>query len=148
MFNKRNPERKDTMNPGDKPDSTPATKNPTSHKPTTPSASGGAPAGASTVLAEGCKFEGQANVEGTFRIEGNVKGKIETTDSLVVAKTGEVEAQIKARRAIVNGRLTGQIHATDRVELQSGGRVDAEIRAKNMVMEDGVRFEGPCQIGS
>ena len=77
-----------------------------------------------------------------------MKGKIETTDSLVVAKTGEVEAQIKARRAIVNGHLTGQIHATDRVELQSGGRVDAEIRAKNMVMEDGVRFEGHCQIGS
>jgi cytoskeletal protein CcmA (bactofilin family) len=48
----------------------------------------------------------------------------------------------------VNGRLNGKIHATDRVELQSGGRVEAEIRAKNMVMEDGVRFEGNCHIGS
>ena len=77
-----------------------------------------------------------------------MKGEIDTTDSLVVAKTGEVEAEIKARRAIVNGKLNGKIHATDRVELQAGGRVEAEIRAKNMVMEDGVRFEGKCHIGS
>ncbi|MCA9751477.1 MAG: polymer-forming cytoskeletal protein [bacterium] len=145
MFNKRNPDT--DQNPQQPVSETPSTSS--SYTPvSTPTASTSAGGSAATVLAEGCTFEGTANVDGTFRIEGKVNGEIQASDGLVVAKSGEVEAQAKVRRAIVNGRFQGKIHATDKVELQSGGRVDAEIRAKNMVMEDGVRFEGHCQIGS
>jgi cytoskeletal protein CcmA (bactofilin family) len=140
MFNKKNPEREE-MNEPKMNEPTPLTPSHSSPSTTTPLG------GATTVLAEGCTFDGTANVEGTLRIEGQVRGEIDTTESLVVAKCGDVEAQAKVRHAIVNGRFQGKIHADDCVELQSGGRVDAEIRAKNMVMEDGVRFEGHCKIG-
>jgi cytoskeletal protein CcmA (bactofilin family) len=148
MFNKRNQERDEMTNPTpvNKPAESSAEPTPTP-RPSSPTASSST-SGAATVLAEGCKFDGKANVDGTFRVEGDVQGEIHTTDSLVVAKSGDVEAEVRARRAIVNGRFQGKIHADDRVELQSGGRVDAEIRAKNMVMEDGVKFEGHCHIGS
>ena len=140
MFNKRNNERED-MNTPNEPSNTP---NPTPASQPAP-ATGNA---ATTVLAEGCQFDGKANVQGTLRVEGNVKGNIDASDSLVVAKSGEVKAEAKVRRAVVNGRFEGKIDAADCVELQSGGRVEAEIKAKNMVMEDGAQFEGHCKIGS
>jgi len=104
-------------------------------------------AGAATVLAEGSKFVGKANVAGTFRVEGAAEGTIETADTLVVGSTGGVQADVQVRRAVVNGRFQGKITAREGVEFQSGSQVEADVKAKNMVMEDGVRFSGNCEIG-
>jgi cytoskeletal protein CcmA (bactofilin family) len=103
--------------------------------------------GATTVLAEGSKFTGKANVAGTFRVEGGAEGEIQTADAFVVGRTGEVKATVNTRRAVLNGSFRGKIEASDRVELQSGSRVEADIKARNMLMEDGVQFRGQCQIG-
>ena len=103
--------------------------------------------GASTLLAEGCKFDGKAKVAGTLRVEGVAEGEIEATESVVVGKSGNVHADVKTRRAVLNGRFEGKIDAEDCVEMQSGSNVEAEIHARNMVMEDGVQFEGNCKIG-
>ena len=103
--------------------------------------------GAATVLAEGAKFVGTSNVSGTYRIEGVAEGEIHASESLVVGKTGNVQAKVKTPRAVLNGRFQGKVEASDRVELQAGSRVQGDIKAKNMVMEDGVSFEGNCQIG-
>jgi cytoskeletal protein CcmA (bactofilin family) len=105
------------------------------------------PAGAATLLADGCSFEGTARVAGTLRIEGKAKGEIHATDSVVIGKSGQVDADVNTRRAVLNGRFQGKIEAEDCVEMQSGSNVDAEIHARNMVMEDGVQFEGNCKIG-
>lgn len=105
-------------------------------------------AGAATVLSEGSKFVGKANVAGTFRVEGDAEGTIETADSLVVGNTGTVQADVQVRRAVVNGRFQGKIQAREGVEFQSGSQVEADVKAKNMVMEDGVRFRGNCEIGN
>ena len=103
--------------------------------------------GAATILAEGAKFVGNANVAGTYRVEGVAEGEIQASESLVVGKSGQVEAKVKTPRAVLNGRFDGKIEASDRVELQAGSRVQGDIKAKNMVMEDGVRFQGNCVIG-
>ena len=103
--------------------------------------------GAATVLAAGSKFKGTADVAGTVRVEGDAEGKIKAADSLVVGNTGNVQAEVEARRAVVNGRFEGKISAREGVEFQSGSHVEADVKAKNMVMEDGVRFRGNCEIG-
>ncbi len=127
----------------------------TSHTPSTPSPthdSGASPSpagagGAATVLAEGSKFTGKADVTGTFRIEGKAEGNLKAAESLVVGKTGDVKADVKTRRAVLNGKFRGKIEASDRVELQAGSDVEADLNAKNMVMEDGVSFRGNLKIG-
>ncbi len=103
--------------------------------------------GAATILAEGAKFVGTSNVSGTYRVEGVAEGEIQASESLVVGKTGNVQAKVKTPRAVLNGKFDGKIDASDRVELQAGSRVQGDIKAKNMVMEDGVSFQGNCQIG-
>jgi len=103
--------------------------------------------GAGTFLAEGTTFQGKANIAGTMRIEGKADGDLEATDSIVVGRSGVVQATLKTRRAVLNGRFQGKINASDRVEMQAGSRVEADVHAKNMVMEDGVQFTGNCKIG-
>ena len=102
---------------------------------------------ADTVLSEGSRFEGNADVRGTLRIEGNVDGELNATDTVVVGKTGEAQATVRAGRAILNGSFKGKIEAADRVEMQAGSHVEADVTAANMVMEDGVHFRGNCKVG-
>jgi len=118
-------------------------------EPTTNTVTAPAPttSGASTFLADGTSFKGNAHITGSMRIEGKADGDLEATDSIVVGKTGLVQANLKTRRAVLNGKFSGKIDASDRVELQAGSRVEAEIHAKNMVMEDGVQFAGNCRVG-
>ncbi len=145
MFNKN----RDDAQAGSTPNPTPS--NPQSNPPSAPSSptATAAPSGgsASTLLAEGCSFEGNADVSGTLRVEGVLEGEIAASDNVVVGKTGDVQADVKTRRAVLNGKFQGKINAEDTVELQSGSRVTADVQARNMVMEDGVQFEGNIKIG-
>jgi len=101
-----------------------------------------------TVLSEGCSFNGKATIAGTLRVEGRVQGEVRATDTVVIGRSGKVEANIATNRAVFNGSYSGKVEAKDRVELQNGSRVEGDIVAKNMVMEDGVYFRGNCQIGA
>ena len=147
MFNKKM-DSEHTDSPGNTADMSPPPNLPkASSGPSASSPGRSAHGGASTILAEGSKFVGNTNVAGTFRIEGNAEGDIAASDSLVVGKTGNVQAKVTTKRAVLNGRFQGKIEASDRVELQAGSRVEADIKAQNMVMEDGVQFQGNCKVG-
>ncbi len=147
MFNKKAGNEPDDTRGKPMTSNTPSTPNPTNDPVSSSSPAAAGAGGAATVLAEGSKFTGKADVTGTFRIEGKAEGNFKAADSLVVGKTGDVKAEVKTRRAVLNGKFRGKIEASDRVELQAGSDVEADLNAKNMVMEDGVSFRGNLKIG-
>jgi len=104
--------------------------------------------GQTSILAQGCKFDGKIEVRGTLRIEGEFKGDIGTPESLVIGKTGVVHAKVKVKNAIIGGKLFGNIVAENKIELQSGSHVEGDIKTKRLVIDEGVFFEGNCAMGS
>ncbi|MHB8078811.1 MAG: bactofilin family protein [Candidatus Krumholzibacteriia bacterium] len=100
-----------------------------------------------SILAQGCKFEGKIEVRGTLRIEGEFKGTIETPDNLIVGKSGIVHAQCKVKSAVIGGQVYGNIQAENKIELQAGSRLEGDIRTKRLVIDEGVVFEGNCSMG-
>jgi cytoskeletal protein CcmA (bactofilin family) len=94
-----------------------------------------------SILAQGCRFEGKAEVKGTFRVEGEFKGTMETPESLIIGKTGVVYANVKVKNAIIGGQLFGKI------ELQRGSHIEGDIKTKRLVVDEGVFFEGNCSMG-
>ncbi|MFT5233896.1 MAG: cytoskeletal protein CcmA (bactofilin family) [Candidatus Krumholzibacteriia bacterium] len=106
------------------------------------------PSGQTSIIAQGCKFDGKVEVNGTLRIEGEFKGDIGTPESLVIGKTGVVHANCKVKNAIIGGQLFGNIVAENKIELQSGSHVEGDIKTKRLVIDEGVFFEGSCSMGS
>ncbi len=100
-----------------------------------------------SILAQGCRFEGKADVKGTFRVEGEFKGTMETPENLIIGKTGVVYANVKVKNAIIGGQLFGNISAESKIELQSGSHIEGDIRTKRLVVDEGVFFEGNCSMG-
>lgn len=104
--------------------------------------------GQTSIIAQGCKFDGKVEVRGTLRIEGDFKGDIGTPESLVIGKTGVVHANCNVKNAIIGGQLFGNIVAENKIELQSGSHVEGDIKTKRLVIDEGVFFEGNCSMGS
>jgi cytoskeletal protein CcmA (bactofilin family) len=104
--------------------------------------------GQTSIIAQGCKFDGKVEVRGTLRIEGEFKGDIGTPESLVIGKTGMVNGKVNVKNAIIGGKLIGNIIAENKIELQSGSHVEGDIKTKRLVIDEGVFFEGNCSMGS
>ncbi len=101
-----------------------------------------------SILAQGCHFKGQIEIQGIFRVEGHFEGSISTPEQLVVGKTGVVEGEIKVKNAIIGGKVSGNISAENKIELQSGSHVEGDIRTRRLVIDEGVFFEGNCSMGN
>ncbi|MBN1825258.1 MAG: polymer-forming cytoskeletal protein [Candidatus Eisenbacteria bacterium] len=97
-----------------------------------------------SIIAEGCTFNGTVNVSGNIRVDGRFDGKLIVSDTLVIGKTGKVRAEVETKVATIAGNLNGEIHAREGVKLQAGSHFEGNIYTKNLVIEEGVFFDGGC----
>ncbi len=101
-------------------------------------------ASVASIIAEGCVFNGTINVNGGIRIDGQFDGKLIVSETLVIGKTGKVRAEVETKQATIAGNLNGEVNAKEGVKLQTGSRFEGNIYTKNLVIEEGVYFDGGC----
>jgi cytoskeletal protein CcmA (bactofilin family) len=99
-----------------------------------------------TIIDQAAEIEGKCTFSGTVMMNGKCKGEIVSTDTLIIGETAVVEASVEAATLVVRGRLTGNIHAAVRVELRGKAHVVGDIETPVMVVEEGARFDGHCQM--
>jgi len=102
--------------------------------------------GLNTIIGKGSVIEGTLEVEGEIRIDGTVKGKISSTESLTIGNGGIVEADLNTKVAVIGGNVIGNVFASEKIELQSKARVQGDITTKNLVVEEGAIFHGKCSM--
>ena len=94
----------------------------------------------------GTKIEGNLDVDGDVRIDGQFRGKVTATATIQVGERGNVHANLHAPNIIVAGIVRGDLHARDRVELHQTARVNGVLRAQRLRIEEGAVFEGQCKM--
>lgn len=99
-----------------------------------------------SIIGPGTTVTGEIKSEGTLRIEGNVAGRVESDDSIVVQESGKVKADLIAGQVIISGEVQGNVYAHDRLEITSNGKVVGDIMAPRVSIAEGVLFEGKCQM--
>jgi cytoskeletal protein CcmA (bactofilin family) len=102
--------------------------------------------GLNTIVGKGSVVEGTLQIEGEIRVDGTVKGKISSTESLTVGNGGVVEADLNTKVAVIGGNVNGHVFASEKIELQSKGVVEGEITTKNLVVEEGAILHGQCNM--
>lgn len=96
------------------------------------------------LIGKGMFIEGRLTFENTVRIDGNFKGQINASGTLVIGDTGMVEGEVTVDTAIITGEVVGVVEARTRVELQAPARFQGEIRTPNLIIGDGAVFDGKC----
>ncbi|MFD1511386.1 bactofilin family protein [Lacimonas salitolerans] len=93
-----------------------------------------------SVLHEGITIKGEWTSDGIVDFGGTFEGDL-TVDTLVLAKTGKIKGNVRARSVTIEGRLEGTISAIS-VALKTSAQVTADIVAQKLVIESGATIEG------
>ena len=96
---------------------------------------------------QGTEFEGELRFKDTFRIDGSVKGRIVSDNTLIVGESGRVDADIECAVVSIRGTVSGRVHGRERIELLAGSRVQATLVSPKPVIEEGAFFQGQCDMG-
>ena len=96
---------------------------------------------------QGTEFEGELRFKDTFRIDGSVKGRIVSDNTLIVGESGRVDADIECGVVSIRGTVTGRVHGRERIKLLAGSRVQATLVSPKLLIEDGAFFQGQCDMG-
>ncbi len=97
-------------------------------------------------LEKGVRLEGKLAIEGTFRIDSEVKASIISRDTLILGEHALVEGDIEGNVVLIAGRFSGKIQVRGRVEIQSRAIVTGEIQTPCLLVEPGAVFDGQCLV--
>jgi cytoskeletal protein CcmA (bactofilin family) len=97
-------------------------------------------------LDKGVKLEGTLELDGTFRLDAEVKGNLIAQQTLILGENAKVEGKIEGNLVVIGGRFDGVIFAKGRVEIQAKGVVTGEIHSPCLVIEAGGIFDGRCHM--
>lgn len=100
-------------------------------------------------LGEGTVLEGDLNLEGGFRVDGKIHGRVRSSASLVIGPKGEIVGEeIRASTMTVSGMVKGNLHVSERLDILAGGRVLGHVvlGKRALRVESGGLFEGTVSM--
>lgn len=99
-----------------------------------------------SIVGEGTRFNGELDLNGLLRIDGDFTGTIKTTGKVLVGKNGRAECTINASTVVVGGAVKGNIYSSERVIVLSSGMILGNIYTPRLIVEEGVILDGECVI--
>lgn len=105
------------------------------------------PGALTAFIDQGSEFQGKLTFKDTVRIDGRFEGEISSENTLIVGKSGEIQATIASTNVVVNGTVVGDIHARGQLTLHKTARVDGDVNTPLLVVEEGAIFNGCLTMG-
>lgn len=94
------------------------------------------------VIDDGCSIDGRLVMDRPIRVEGDLRGTVESSDVVVVAETGSVEGEIRARSIIIYGAVVGNVIGRREVELHATGKLHGDVTTASFELARGAYFNG------
>ena len=101
---------------------------------------------AETVVGPSVKIQGDLNSEGNIRIQGQVTGTVNTSQSVHVSEGAKISADVAAGNAIISGEVQGNMKISGNLILQATARVTGDISCAVLRVEDGAQYTGKCTM--
>ena len=110
-----------------------------------PSSAGGA-ARVRSALGAGTVVQGKLSFDTSVQIDGKLLGEVYSSRTLVVGKSGSIDAIVNVATLVVEGQISGKISARERVEVRAGGILSGEVSTPNLVVETGGILQATCNM--
>ena len=101
---------------------------------------------AGTVIGEGLSVEGDITSDEEVVVQGNLRGKLTSSDAVSIGSGGVVQADVAGQSVSIAGQVTGDVSAPERVDIQAGGRLVGDVRAARFTIADGASFKGAVDM--
>lgn len=98
-----------------------------------------------TLIGDGCEFEGNMSTSTSTRIDGKLNGKITGQNSIIIGENGVVVGEVRATETVVYGRVEGVIESHS-LEIKRSGIVLGDVFIESLIVEDGGVYNGRCTM--
>jgi cytoskeletal protein CcmA (bactofilin family) len=105
--------------------------------------------GSFTKIGKEVKIEGKFHFKGPVIIDGTIIGSVKSEGLLTIAKSGNVESNLKASDAVIAGNFNGDLIASGLVIIKSTGKFIGNLTQKNgatLVIEKGGLLKGKSLV--
>jgi len=106
----------------------------------------GAASGLNVLIGKDCRISGTLSLSGKVELHGSIEGEVSSTGELIIGEPANIDAKVVGADVKVFGKVNGDIECSDRLELKTGAKVYGNISCPNLIIEDGVTFEGHCSM--
>ncbi len=97
-----------------------------------------------TILGKGTSISGDIKVNGFVRVDGDIKGNLETDSNVIVGENSRIQGNVKSKTIIIGGIILGNVFATDNIKLLSGAVVIGDLISHKVQIEDSAVIHGHC----
>jgi cytoskeletal protein CcmA (bactofilin family) len=99
-------------------------------------------------IKSGTYIEGAIKASSDIRIDGTLKGTLQTEGKLVIGASGQVEGDISCQSAEIHGVVNGKVTVTEMLSLKTSCKLLGDIVVGRLAIEPGAQFSGSCVMGN
>jgi len=96
-------------------------------------------------IGSGTEFQGELNVKGALRIEGQFEGKVNAA-YVILGETGVIKGEVSGKKIIIGGKVEGNLRVQEIVEIKATGKVLGDIFTKKISIAEGAKFNGKIEM--
>ena len=100
------------------------------------------------MIGAGTVITGDIQSKGDIRVDGTLKGSINTSGKVVLGKDGVIEGDVVCGDADVSGIIKAKISVSQLLSLKSTAKLNGDIITNKLSIEPGASFTGSCSMGA
>lgn len=97
-------------------------------------------------LGKGAEFNGKLVLNGLVRIDGEFKGEVLGSGTLIIGEGAYIEADIAVDNLVISGEVRGDLDIKKRVEISPTGKLSGNIKTAVLEVKEGAIIDGACQM--
>lgn len=98
------------------------------------------------LISNGTDITGDIKSIGDIRIDGSLRGNLNTKGKVVIGPTGKIYGEVICKNSEVSGIVEGKIVVGQLLNLKASSRIIGDIVTSKLAIEPGARFTGNCNM--
>lgn len=99
-------------------------------------------------ISQGTKIVGDITSSGSFRIDGEFDGTMQSSGKVVIGETGFVKGTVNSAEVEIDGKIKGKLIVSELLSLRATAHVDGEVSTPKIAVEPGATFNASCNMNA
>jgi len=101
-----------------------------------------------TIIGQDASIDGTLTVNHEVRIDGQLKGELNSTNTITIGSTGRVDGTLSGENIVVGGQVEGSLKSSGLITLEAGSSFAGDLEASRLVIIEGAIFNGRSTMAS
>ena len=100
------------------------------------------------MIGAGTIITGDIVSKGDIRVDGTLKGSVNTEGKVVLGREGMIEGDVICKDADISGVIKAKITVSQLLSLKTTAKLNGDIITNKLSIEPGATFSGSCSMGA